>query len=127
MTSYLALSSKDVFGVPRVILKTQFDVVIKVIKTGKINFFKKTLHFFFFVSLDKNGYAFQFLSRKISFLPSSLMNLPAQVLITQRKKIQFSSKLKLTSSLHCSLYTSYVYNATQTVECTEMYCLLTSR
>ena len=46
MTSYLALSSKDVFGVPRVILKTQFDVVIKVIKTGKFNFFKKTLHFF---------------------------------------------------------------------------------
>lgn len=88
MTSYLALSSKDAsFRVSRVILKTQFDVVIKVIKTGKINFLKKTLHFFFFfVSLDKNGYAFQFLSRKISFLPSSLMNLPAQVLITQRKK-----------------------------------------
>ena len=55
-------------------------------------------------------------------------------LITQRnkkekkkRKIELSSKLKLTNSLHCSLYTSYVYNTTQTVECTEMYILLTAR
>lgn len=45
MTSYLALSSKDAS------FETQFDVVIKVIKTGKINFLKKTLHFFFFLYL----------------------------------------------------------------------------